>query len=238
MTRGALVALAALLATAPVHAERPLVRVGSKKFTESVILGEVLARTAHDAGAEVEHRRELGGTRVVWNALRRGDLDAYCEYTGTLRQEILAGRAVAPGDSALAADLAGTVMRDGAAPFLAVEPAGEIRHLSLNNLSADLAGVHLDATGQGDVTPAPDGGGPGDDMAALGIPSGRLDLHVTGFLGLLDTLSNGGSLAPERAAGLKTLLAVFARRGEDGSLTSDITLSPEDGLAINGTALR
>ncbi|MCA9753229.1 MAG: ABC transporter permease subunit [Gemmatimonadetes bacterium] len=106
MTRGALVALAALLATAPVHAERPLVRVGSKKFTESVILGEVLARTAHDAGAEVEHRRELGGTRVVWNALRRGDLDAYCEYTGTLRQEILAGRAVAPGDSALAAALA------------------------------------------------------------------------------------------------------------------------------------
>jgi osmoprotectant transport system permease protein len=57
------------------------------------------------AGAEAVHRRELGGTRIVWNALLRGDVDAYCEYTGTLREEILAGERVGPGRAALAAAL-------------------------------------------------------------------------------------------------------------------------------------
>ncbi|MDC0710642.1 glycine betaine ABC transporter substrate-binding protein [Stigmatella sp. ncwal1] len=70
------------------------VRVGSKKFTESVIIGEMVARLARDAGAQAVHRRELGGTTVLWEALRRGELDVYPEYTGTLRQELLVGRAL------------------------------------------------------------------------------------------------------------------------------------------------
>ncbi|MEM6792566.1 MAG: glycine betaine ABC transporter substrate-binding protein [Acidobacteriota bacterium] len=74
--------------------EESEIAVGSKKFTESVILGEMLAQLARasEGVAAVEHRRELGGTRVLWNALLRGDLDAYVEYTGTLEQEIFAGR--------------------------------------------------------------------------------------------------------------------------------------------------
>jgi osmoprotectant transport system permease protein len=89
----------AALAQAPVS-------VGSKKFTESVVLGELLAVVARDAGAEVEHRRELGGTRVVWEALRRGDIDAYVEYTGTLRAELVpdAGPGLAGLRDALAAE--------------------------------------------------------------------------------------------------------------------------------------
>jgi osmoprotectant transport system permease protein len=69
----------------------PRVVVGSKKFTESVVLGEMAAQLAAAAGARAEHRRELGGTRILWEALLRGDLDVYPEYTGTLRHEILAG---------------------------------------------------------------------------------------------------------------------------------------------------
>ncbi|MEM7479658.1 MAG: glycine betaine ABC transporter substrate-binding protein [Acidobacteriota bacterium] len=72
--------------------EAPVVEVGSKKFTESVILGEALTHLLRDAGLEARHRRELGGTRVLWNALLRGDIDTYAEYTGTLREEIFAGR--------------------------------------------------------------------------------------------------------------------------------------------------
>lgn len=72
----------------------PRVVVGSKKFTESVILGEMATQLAAAAGARAEHRRELGGTRILWEALRRGDLDVYPEYTGTLRREILAGEPV------------------------------------------------------------------------------------------------------------------------------------------------
>jgi len=65
--------------------------VGSKKFTENVILGEMATLLARDQGLPVEHRRELGGTRVLWNALRRGDIDVYPEYTGTIIEEILHG---------------------------------------------------------------------------------------------------------------------------------------------------
>ncbi len=101
--RGA--ALALLLLCACTGAQAPTFRVGSKKFTESVLLGELAAQVAASAGARVQHRRELGGTRVLWEALVRGDLDAYPEYTGTLRQELFAGRAL-PDDRALAAALA------------------------------------------------------------------------------------------------------------------------------------
>ena len=95
-----------LLARAPGPApDRPLV-VGSKKFTESVILGEVGAQLLRDAGFEARHRAEVGGTRVLWEALRRGDLDTYPEYTGTLLQEILADASL-PDEAALRAHLAG-----------------------------------------------------------------------------------------------------------------------------------
>jgi len=49
----------------------------------------MLAQLARDAGAGATHRRGLGGTRVLWSALQRGDVDAYVEYTGTLLQELL-----------------------------------------------------------------------------------------------------------------------------------------------------
>ena len=72
--------------------QRPVI-VASKVFTESVVLGEILTATLRTAGVPATHRRELGGTRVVWNALERGDVDAYVEYTGTLLKEVLAGDA-------------------------------------------------------------------------------------------------------------------------------------------------
>ena len=85
--------------------EVPQIRVGSKAFTENVILGEMAAQLAAAAGAEVDHQRELGGTRVLWEALLRGDLDAYPEYTGTISQEILSGRNLR-GEEAIRAALA------------------------------------------------------------------------------------------------------------------------------------
>ena len=63
--------------------------IGSKNFTESVILGEIATGLARKAKLPVEHRRQLGGTRILWDALAGGQIDAYPEYTGTLAQEIL-----------------------------------------------------------------------------------------------------------------------------------------------------
>jgi osmoprotectant transport system permease protein len=80
-------------------------KIGSKGFTESVILGELATLAARASGVPAEHRREIGGTRVLWDALVRGDIDAYAEYTGTMRKEIFAGRAL-DGAGGLAAALA------------------------------------------------------------------------------------------------------------------------------------
>ena len=86
-----IVAAMLLCACASVRAE-PLV-VGSKVFTESVILSEIVAQLLDESGVDSAHRRELGGTRVLWSALVRGDIDCYPEYTGTLRAEDLVRRA-------------------------------------------------------------------------------------------------------------------------------------------------
>jgi osmoprotectant transport system permease protein len=63
--------------------------VGSKKFTESYVLGEIARRALNDAGVATEHRQGMGGTIILWQALQRGQIDAYPEYTGTIAQEIL-----------------------------------------------------------------------------------------------------------------------------------------------------
>ncbi len=77
------------------HAQQPSpVRIGSKSFTESVILGEMLSTLVKHAGHASDHQSELGGTQVLWQALGRGEIDAYVEYSGTLSEEILAGEGV------------------------------------------------------------------------------------------------------------------------------------------------
>lgn len=95
-----------LLPTASVGQEDAPIQVGSKKFTEAVILGEAASQWLVQQGSPAEHRRELGGTRVLWNALLAGDIDVYGEYTGTLLQEILAGQSF-EDDGALRQHLAG-----------------------------------------------------------------------------------------------------------------------------------
>lgn len=63
--------------------------IGSKKFTESYVLAEIANRTLTENGIAAEHRPGMGGTIILWEALRNGQIDAYPEYTGTITQEIL-----------------------------------------------------------------------------------------------------------------------------------------------------
>ncbi len=79
---------------------REEIRIGSKKFTESVILADLAEQIASSSGAKIVQRQELGGTRLLWDALLAGEIDAYPEYTGTLVEEILADEDVA-GDASL-----------------------------------------------------------------------------------------------------------------------------------------
>lgn len=85
-------ALAALLGVvvACAWAEAAPVRVGSKAFTESYLLAEMVARLVEEAGeASVERRFGLGGTGMVYRALETGEIDVYPEYTGTISRAIL-----------------------------------------------------------------------------------------------------------------------------------------------------
>lgn len=59
------------------------VTVCSKNFTESILLGEIVAQQFESAGIAVDRRLNLGGTFVCHEALTAGQVDAYVEYTGT-----------------------------------------------------------------------------------------------------------------------------------------------------------
>src|SRR6516225_11108133 len=83
--------------------QTPIV-VGSKNFTEQVLLGEVLAQQIERRlGVPVERKLNLGGTMLAHEALTRGDIDLYPEYTGTALTAVLKQAPVKDPAEALAA---------------------------------------------------------------------------------------------------------------------------------------
>jgi osmoprotectant transport system permease protein len=82
------------------------VRIGSKSDTETTILAEVVGHLVRDAGLPVDLKKtRLGGTVLVFDALKAGEIDVYPEYTGTLSEQIFAGKNVR-GEAPLRAELA------------------------------------------------------------------------------------------------------------------------------------
>ena len=81
---------AATPASAPTTAgSGSVVTVGSKNFTEQLILGEMYAQLLEANGIKVQRKLNLGGTIVAHDALKNGDIDLYPEYTGTALLAIL-----------------------------------------------------------------------------------------------------------------------------------------------------
>ena len=76
-----------------------VVQVGTKKFAESNILGELVGHLARRAGAEAKVRT-LGGTQALYQALLIGEIDVYPEYTGTITEQILRTQDL-PDDAAI-----------------------------------------------------------------------------------------------------------------------------------------
>jgi osmoprotectant transport system permease protein len=82
MGRGGLIGLALWAALGAAHADT--LKVGSKRFTESYILAEIVAQAVKG-----EHKPGLGNTGILYAALKSGSIDLYPEYTGTIAREIL-----------------------------------------------------------------------------------------------------------------------------------------------------
>jgi osmoprotectant transport system permease protein len=81
-------ALAAVL-LAHGHARERRIVVGSKNFTEQVLLGEIVAEALESRGFAVDRRLNLGGTSICHEALVSGSLDVYVEYSGTALLDVL-----------------------------------------------------------------------------------------------------------------------------------------------------
>lgn len=78
--------------------ETPVLTVGSKTFSESHILGELAAQLLEARGFTVRRKLGLGGTLIAYEALKRGELDVYPEYTGTLVQAVLKAGALSKNE--------------------------------------------------------------------------------------------------------------------------------------------
>ncbi|UUX95047.1 glycine betaine ABC transporter substrate-binding protein [Aquabacterium sp. J223] len=144
-----LLLLAAVVVPARSAADAELV-VGSKRFTESYVLGELLRQTALARGEAASHRPGLGNTAVLAQALATGAVDVYPEYTGTIERELLgqSPAGAAPVEAVLARLNAGLAPRGlkaavplGFANGYALALKDEVAaRLGLSTLS-DLAGL-------------------------------------------------------------------------------------------------
>jgi osmoprotectant transport system permease protein len=86
--RPLLISLLLLVSTVVTVSADPII-IGSKKFTESYVLAEIAKRSLENAGIKADHRQGMGGTIILWEALRGGGIDVYPEYTGTIAEEVL-----------------------------------------------------------------------------------------------------------------------------------------------------
>jgi osmoprotectant transport system permease protein len=144
------VAALALLAGAVVSAAagRGAVVVGSKNFSEQLVLGEIVSQVLERHGLAVERRFDLGGTAICDRALRADDIDVYVEYTGTALTAIF-HRPVAHDRATVTRDVREDYAKTGRT---ALEPLGfnntfailvrgeDARHLGLKTIG-DLARV-------------------------------------------------------------------------------------------------
>jgi osmoprotectant transport system substrate-binding protein len=85
-----LILVVTLAFTTSCHAPKPRIVIGSKFFTEQVVLAELLAQHIEArTGIHVERKTNLGGTLLVHKAMQAGQVDLYVEYTGTALNAVL-----------------------------------------------------------------------------------------------------------------------------------------------------
>jgi osmoprotectant transport system substrate-binding protein/osmoprotectant transport system permease protein len=115
--------------------------IGSKKFTESYVLAEIAKRSLENAGLTTEHRQGMGGTIILWQALKGNQIAVYPEYTGTIGEEILKSPTASVGEmreelAKLGVGMTGElgfnntyalVMRRAAAEEKAIRTIGDLR---------------------------------------------------------------------------------------------------------------
>lgn len=72
-----------LIASSDENASKPAIKLGTKNFTEALIIGEIYKQALQAAGYKVKPQFNLGSEQIAYKALKAGTIDAYPEYTGT-----------------------------------------------------------------------------------------------------------------------------------------------------------
>ena len=147
MRRVRLLTILAILTVVACSKQKAIV-VGSKNFTESVVLGEIVAQRLERAGCAVERKLDLGGSLVCDKAITAGALDVYPEYSGTALTAIFhrdAMRDRAAVMKSVAADYAARGLSWGPAlgfenTFAMIVRSSDAQRSSLKNIS-DLSRV-------------------------------------------------------------------------------------------------
>jgi osmoprotectant transport system substrate-binding protein len=117
--------------------------VGSKEFTEQLILGQIAVLALEDAGASVTDQTGITGTTNVRNSLTSGEIDLYWEYTGTGWSELLGNEiAEAPSDEQELFDaVAEQDLEENDIQWLALAPVNNTYALATSQATADELGV-------------------------------------------------------------------------------------------------
>ena len=138
--------LASIAGAATVAAQdddKPTISVGSKNFTEQIILGEMVSLMLEDAGYEVERNLNLGGLAVVHESLVNGEIDVYVEYTGTGLVAVLGMDVPTAGGSATpAADGEGSATPSPSIADLAYQQVSEAYQEQFNLVWLDELGFN------------------------------------------------------------------------------------------------
>jgi osmoprotectant transport system substrate-binding protein len=116
------------------------IAIGSKDFTEELILGEMYAQLLEKHGLAVVRKLNLGGTQVAMEALERGDIDLYPEYTGTALITILKRKPTGDGTT-IYATVKGEYARRFGLVWLDPAPMNDTQALAMTQAGSATYGV-------------------------------------------------------------------------------------------------
>jgi osmoprotectant transport system substrate-binding protein len=124
-----------------VNLSRATITVGSKEFTEQLILGEIAIQALENAGATVERQTGMVGTEAARDALLSGSVDLYWEYTGTGWTTLLGHEDPITDSRQLYEAVAKEDLERNSVRWLAPAPADNTYALAVRSEAAEVLGV-------------------------------------------------------------------------------------------------
>ncbi len=112
------------------------ITIGSKNFTEAIILGQLYKQALEAKGYTVNLKSSIGSTEIIDKALTSGQIDFYPEYTGTILTVVF-GETESPGTAQETYDRAKSLQQDRGFTLLDMTPFSDTDALAVTKETAD-----------------------------------------------------------------------------------------------------